>query len=94
MIAQRIAKFGLRLQAERDYDLVNTENDHRYRDYWQTLPPDDGAQGRDRAARQDRDAPAPDADRLDAAAQTGEVDGMLCGTWGTHRRCTCTTSTR
>ncbi len=36
MIAQRIAKFGLRLQAERDYDLVNTEHDHRYRDYWQT----------------------------------------------------------
>ena len=36
VIEQRIAKFGLRLQAERDYDLVNTENDHRYRDYWQT----------------------------------------------------------
>ena len=36
VIAQRIEKFGLRLTAERDYDLVNTENDHRYRDYWQT----------------------------------------------------------
>src|SRR5678809_438552 len=35
VIRQRIAKFGLRLQAERDYDLVNTENDHRYRSYWQ-----------------------------------------------------------
>src|SRR4029078_6051820 len=34
VIKQRIAKFGLRLQAERDYDLVNTENDHRYRSYW------------------------------------------------------------
>ena len=36
VIEQRIAKFGLRLVAERDYDLVNTEDDHRYRDYWQT----------------------------------------------------------
>ena len=24
----------------------------------------------------------------------GEADGMICGTWGTHRACTCTTSTR
>ena len=31
------------------------------------VPRDDGEEGRDRAARQDRDAPAPDADRLDAA---------------------------
>jgi malate dehydrogenase (oxaloacetate-decarboxylating)(NADP+) len=31
------------------------------------VPRDDGAEGRDRAARQDRDAPAPDADRRDAA---------------------------
>ena len=69
VIAQRIAKFGLRLQAGRDYDLVNTENDHRYRDYWQTYHQMTGAQGRDGAARQDRDAPPPDADRRDAAAQ-------------------------
>ena len=67
VIAQRIAKFGLRLVAERDYDLVNTENDHRFRAYWQTLSPADRAQGRDRAARQDRDAAAADPDRLDAA---------------------------
>ena len=57
------------------------------------LPRDDGAQGRDRAARQDRDAPAPDADRRDAA-QDGEVDGMLCGTWGTTAHAPAATSTR
>ena len=33
------------------------------------LPPHDRAQGRDRAAREDRDAAPPDADRRDAAAQ-------------------------
>ena len=36
VMAQRIEKFGLRLAAGRDYDVVSTENDHRYRDYWQT----------------------------------------------------------
>ena len=36
IIAQRCRKFGLRLEAEKDYDVVNTEHDHRYRDYWQT----------------------------------------------------------
>ena len=50
VIAQRIEKFGLRLKAGRDYDLVNTEHDHRYRDYLADLPPHDRAQGRDRAA--------------------------------------------
>ena len=67
VIAQRIEKFGLRLTAGRDYDIVNAEQDHRYRGYWQTLPPDDRAQGRDGASRQDRDAPPPHPDRRDVA---------------------------
>ena len=33
---QRIEKFGLRLKEELDYDVVNVEQDHRYRDFWQT----------------------------------------------------------
>jgi malate dehydrogenase (oxaloacetate-decarboxylating)(NADP+) len=36
VIAQRIEQFGLRLKAGRDYDVVNVENDPRYRDFWQT----------------------------------------------------------
>jgi malate dehydrogenase (oxaloacetate-decarboxylating)(NADP+) len=36
VIAQRIEKFGLRLKEELDYDVVNVENDPRYRDFWQT----------------------------------------------------------
>ena len=57
------------------------------------LPRDDGAQGRDRAARQDRDAPPPDADRLDAAARPARSTACSAAP-GAHRRCTCTTSTR
>jgi malate dehydrogenase (oxaloacetate-decarboxylating)(NADP+) len=32
--------------------------------------------------RQDRNAPPPDADRR-MLLHKGEVDGMICGTWGT-----------
>jgi malate dehydrogenase (oxaloacetate-decarboxylating)(NADP+) len=36
VIAQRIEKFGLRLKEGVDYQVVNVEQDHRYRDFWQT----------------------------------------------------------
>ena len=36
IIAQRVEKFGLRLKEGLDYDIVNVEQDHRYRDFWQT----------------------------------------------------------
>ena len=36
VIAARIAKFGLRLKEGIDYDVVNVEQDDRYRDFWQT----------------------------------------------------------
>ena len=81
VIAQRIAKFGLRLQAQRDYDLVNTENDHRYRDYWQMY--------HEMTARKGVTAQLAKIEmrrRLTLIGamllKTGEVDGMLCGTWG------------
>ena len=35
VIEQRIERFGLRLKSGVDYDIVSTENDPRYRDYWQ-----------------------------------------------------------
>jgi malate dehydrogenase (oxaloacetate-decarboxylating)(NADP+) len=36
VIARRIEKFGLRLVEERDYDIVNPQNDSRYDQYWRT----------------------------------------------------------
>ena len=81
VIRQRIAKFGLRLLAERDYDLVNTENDHRYRTYWQMY--------HEMTARKGVTAQLAKIEmrrRLTLIGsmllKTGEVDGMLCGTWG------------
>ena len=35
VIAARIARFGLRLAAEKDFDLVNINSDARYKACWQ-----------------------------------------------------------
>ena len=82
IIAQRIEKFGLRLAAGADYDLVNTENDHRYRDYWQTyhrMTERKGVTAQFAKIEMRRRLTLIGAMLL----KTGEVDGMLCGTWGT-----------
>ena len=82
VIAMRIEKFGLRLEAGRDYDLVNTENDPRYRDYWQSyhaLTARKGVTAQHAKIEMRR--------RLTLIAammlHKGHVDGMLCGTWAT-----------
>lgn len=36
VVEQRIDRFGLRMRAGLDFELVNPESDSRYRDYWQT----------------------------------------------------------
>ena len=82
VIAQRIEKFGLRLAAGADYDLVNTENDHRFRDYWQSYH-----RMTERKGVTAQLAKIEMRRRLTLIGsmllKTGEVDGMLCGTWGT-----------
>ena len=82
IIAQRIEKFGLRIKAGTDYDLVNTEDDHRYRDYWQTYH-----RMTERKGVTQQLAKIEMRRRLTLIGamllKTGEVDGMLCGTWGT-----------
>ncbi|RQP22595.1 NADP-dependent malic enzyme [Piscinibacter terrae] len=82
VIAQRCEKFGLRLQAGKDYDLVNTENDHRYRQYCQTyheLTARKGVTLQLAKIEMRRRLTLIGAMLL----KSGEVDGMLCGTWGT-----------
>jgi malate dehydrogenase (oxaloacetate-decarboxylating)(NADP+) len=82
VLAQRIERFGLRLQEGRDYDVVNVEHDHRYRDFWQTY----------HRITERRGVTVPIAKiemrrRLTLIGamllHKGEVDGLLCGTWGT-----------
>jgi malate dehydrogenase (oxaloacetate-decarboxylating)(NADP+) len=82
VMAQRIERFGLRLKEGADYDIVNVENDHRYRDFWQSY--------HRMAERKGVTAPIAKIEmrrRLTLIGamllHKGEVDGMLCGTWGT-----------
>ncbi|MET0518746.1 MAG: NADP-dependent malic enzyme [Burkholderiaceae bacterium] len=82
VIAQRCERFGLRLQEGRDYDVVNTEFDQRYRDYWQTYH-----QMTERKGVTQQLAKIEMRRRLTLIGammlHKGEVDGLLCGTWST-----------
>ena len=82
IIAQRVEKFGLRLKEELDYDVVNVEQDHRYRDFWQTY--------HRMAERKGVTAQMAKIEMRRRLTLIGamllykdEVDGMICGTWGT-----------
>ena len=84
VIAQRVERFGLRLQEGRDFDVVNTDNDERYRDFWQSYQQLAGRKGI-----------TPPFAKIEMRRRLtlisammlhkGEADGMICGTWGnTH----------
>ena len=84
IIAQRIDKFGLRLKEGVDYDVVNVEQDHRYRDFWQTYH-----RMTERKGVTQQLAKIEMRRRLTLIGamllHKGEVDGLICGTWGsTH----------
>jgi len=81
VIEQRIERFGLRMQQGRDYDVVNTDHDERYRDYWQTYHRMMARQGVTQQF-----AKIEMRRRLTLIGtlllHKGEVDGLICGTWG------------
>ena len=81
VIAHRVEQFGLRLRESHDYDIVNPENDHRYRDYWQTYH-----------ALMERRGVTEQLAKIEMRRRLtligtmllhkDEVDGLICGTWG------------
>ncbi len=81
IIAQRIEKFGLRLEEGLDYDVVNVEQDHRYRDFWQTYH-----RMTERRGVTEQLAKIEMRRRLTLIGSMllhkGDVDGLICGTWG------------
>ncbi len=82
VIAKRIEKFGLRLQEGRDYDVVNVEHDERYHEFWRTYH-----QLTERKGVTEAIAKIEMRRRLTLIGsmllQRGDVDGLICGTWGT-----------
>jgi malate dehydrogenase (oxaloacetate-decarboxylating)(NADP+) len=81
VLAQRIDRYGLRLRPEIDFDIINPEQDDRYRSYWETY-----------LAMTNRKGVTEQWARLEMrrrhtligsmASHTGDADGMICGTFG------------
>src|SRR5574343_351686 len=81
VILSRIQKLGLRMQEGRDFEIVNIDSDERYRDFWQTYH-----RLMERRGVTEQFAKIEMRRRLTLIASMllhkGEVDGMICGTWG------------
>ena len=88
VIERRIARYGLRMKIGTDMSVVNTDQDERYRDYWQTYHQLMMRRGVDKQMAQ-----------LDMRRRStligammvrkGEADGLICGTVSTvHRHLT------
>ncbi len=82
IIRQRIERFGLRLEEGRDYDVVNTEMDDRYRGFWQEYH-----RMIERKGGTVQLAKIEMRRRLTLIGammlHTGQADGLICGTWAT-----------
>jgi malate dehydrogenase (oxaloacetate-decarboxylating)(NADP+) len=83
VVEQRIERYGLRIRAGTDFELVNPNQDPRYRDYWQTYH-----QLTERKGVSPQYAKIEMRRRLTLIGAMlmykGDADGMLCGTFGTH----------
>ncbi|MFY9315364.1 MAG: NADP-dependent malic enzyme [Burkholderiales bacterium] len=83
VIERRLATLGLRMQAGREFELVNPEFDARYRDYWTTYH-----------RLTERRGVSPEYAKIEMRRRLtligamlihkGEADSMLCGTFGSH----------
>ncbi|WP_284618117.1 NADP-dependent malic enzyme [Aquabacterium humicola] len=85
IIRRRIEKYGLRLKEGKDYEVINIDDDPRYKDYWQTYH-----QLTERKGVTEQLAKIEMRRRLTLIASMllhkGEVDGMICGTWGSTQQ--------
>jgi malate dehydrogenase (oxaloacetate-decarboxylating)(NADP+) len=83
VVEQRIERLGLRLRAGREFQLVNPEQDPRYKEYWKTYH-----------KLTERKGVSPEYARVEMRRRNtligammmikGGADAMLCGTFGTH----------
>ena len=83
VVAARCERAGLPIRPGRDFDIVNPENDPRYRDYWQTYH-----------ELMERRGVTPDSARAvmrtnstaigAIAVHRGDADSLICGTFGQY----------
>jgi malate dehydrogenase (oxaloacetate-decarboxylating)(NADP+) len=84
VIARRCERAGLSIRPERDFNVVNPENDPRYRDYWETYH---GIMAR-RGVTPDIAKAVMRTNTTAIGAvmvQRGEADSLICGTFGEFR---------
>ena len=84
VIDRRVEKFGLRMRSGQDFDLVNPEFDPRYREFWQAYHRMVARKG---VTEQYARIEMRRRHTLIGAMMIhmGAADGMICGTFGTHR---------
>jgi malate dehydrogenase (oxaloacetate-decarboxylating)(NADP+) len=83
VLADRIARFGLRLKPDADFDVINPDYDPRYRAYWteyHRLVARKGVSQSYAKIEMRRRHTLIGAMML----HRGEADGLICGTYGTH----------
>jgi malate dehydrogenase (oxaloacetate-decarboxylating)(NADP+) len=83
VVRMRIERASLRLQAGRDFDLVDPENDPRFRAYWETYHK---LMGRDGVTPEAAKAAVRRSNTLISSlmVKRGEADAMLCGLVGRY----------
>jgi malate dehydrogenase (oxaloacetate-decarboxylating)(NADP+) len=84
VLEQRIQRFGLRIKAGADFEVVNPESDPRYKAYWTEYYRLTQRKGISQAYAQ---IEMRRRHTLIAAmlVHMGDADGMLCGMFGTHK---------
>jgi malate dehydrogenase (oxaloacetate-decarboxylating)(NADP+) len=84
VVEMRLQKFGLRIRAGRDFELVNPESDPRYREVWTEYYKRMGRRGvsPDDARTHVRQSPTLIGAML---LHRGDADALLCGTFGRHK---------
>ena len=82
VLMQRIAKFGLRLKPDVDFEVINPDHDERYRDFWQSYLAITRRQG---GTEQWAKLEMRRRHTLIGAMMIhkNHADGMICGTFGT-----------
>ncbi|MGA0808693.1 MAG: phosphate acyltransferase, partial [Burkholderiaceae bacterium] len=83
VVEKRISQFGLRMRVGIDFELVNPEQDDRYRDYWESyhlLTERKGVTAQYAQIEMRRRNTLIGAMMI----HKGEADALICGTFGTH----------
>jgi malate dehydrogenase (oxaloacetate-decarboxylating)(NADP+) len=83
VVAQRVERYGLRLKQGTDFELINPEDDPRYRAYWteyHRLTERKGVTAQLAKIEMRRRLTLIGAMMI----HMGDADGMLCGTYGSH----------